>query len=86
MSYLKINLGLCDPNRPIFLSHLLVAVWDIGVELSVHSSIRLSTIHFEVLFSAAVIAASMKPCIHHDPVPLTYISRSTDFLKILGRV
>ena len=45
-----------------------------------------------VHFSVAVIAGIMKPCIvvflhtlfkqHHDPVPMTYISRSTDFVKI----
>ena len=38
-------------------------------------------------FSAAVVAASMKPCIvividtNHEPMPLTYISRFTDFVK-----
>ena len=48
-------------------------------------------------YSVAVIAGSMKPCIvitldihtssrHLDPVPLTLISRSTDFVKILCRV
>ena len=58
-----------------------------------HSLVRLSTIHFEVLFSAAVIAGSIKTCIvivleilfklSHYLVPLTYISHSTDFVKIL---
>ena len=47
----------------------------------------------KVQFSVAVIVVSMKPCIvivldtlfstHHDPVPLTYISYSNRFVKIL---
>ena len=56
-----------------------------------------SSLEIEVHFPAAVIAGSMKPCIvivldilssstHHDQVPLTYISSSTDFVKILRRV
>ena len=45
-----------------------------------------------VSFSAAIIAVSVKPCIvmlityllstYYDMVPLTYISRSTDFVVI----
>ena len=46
-----------------FLSHLLIAECDIVVQLSVRSSVRPATIHVEVLFSVAVIAGSMKPCI-----------------------
>ena len=48
----------------IFLSHLLIAGCDIGVNfLSVSSFVRPSTIHVQVLFSAAVIAGSMKTSI-----------------------
>ena len=57
-----------------FLSHLLIARCDIGVQLSVRSFVcsfsrsficsfvRPSTIHVKVLYSGAVIARSMKPC------------------------
>ena len=54
-------------------------------------SIRLSAIHIKECFSAAVIAASVKPCIvltlnpfstHIDPVPLTYILCNSDFVVI----
>ena len=57
-----------DYNQ-ICLSHLLNAKagCDIGVQLSVRPSVssfvRLSTVHIMVLFSAAVIAGSMKTCI-----------------------
>ena len=52
----------------------------------------MSSLEIEVHFSAAVIAVNMKPCTvivldalfkkHHDLVPLTYLSCSTDFVKI----
>ena len=53
------------------LSHLLVAVCDMGVRISVRSfvspSVRLSTIYVEssikVHFSVAEIAENIKPCI-----------------------
>ena len=64
-------------NTPIyiqtstFLSQLLIARCDIGVQLSVRPSVRSfvrpsvrpSTIHVKMLYSVAVIAGSMKPCI-----------------------
>ena len=55
--------GMKIPLEPTIL-----AGCDIGIQLSVHSSmfhlsISPSTIHVEVFFSAAVIAGSMKPCI-----------------------
>ena len=48
----------------------------------------------KVCFSAAIIAVSVKPCIvifnnisstHYNLLPLTNISRSTDFIIILRR-
>ena len=80
-----------------FLSHLLIAGCDIGVQISVRPYVRASFVRSFVrqhlrrslVFSTSMIAASLKPCIvivldipsstHLDPVPLTYISRSTDF-------
>ena len=63
----------------------------------VRSSVRPSVNNLcQGAYSVAVIAGSMKPCIvitldtHFkkapDPVPMTLISRSTDFVKILYRV
>ena len=52
----------------MFLSHLLIARCDIGVQLSVLSSVRSSvcpSVHnlCQGAYSVAVIAGSMKPCI-----------------------
>ena len=48
----------------LFLSHLLIARYDIGVQLSVRSSARPSVHNLcQVAYSVAVIAGSMKPCI-----------------------
>ena len=51
-----------------FLSHLLIARCDIGVQLSVRSSVRSfvrPSVHnlCQGAYSVAVIAGSMKPCI-----------------------
>ena len=48
----------------LFLSHLLIARCDIGVQLSVRSLVR-SSVHnlCQGAYSVAVIAGSMKPCI-----------------------
>ena len=47
-----------------FLSHLLIAKCDIGVQLSVRSSCRPSVYNLcQGAYSVAVIAGSMKPCI-----------------------
>ena len=61
----------CTDKHMAFLSHLLIARCDIGVQLSVRPFVHLfvllpicpSTIHVKVLYSVAVIAWSMKPCI-----------------------
>ena len=49
----------------LFLSHLLIAGCDIGVQISVHLFVRPSVnIYVEVFaFSALVIAVTVKPCI-----------------------
>ena len=52
----------------VFLSHLLIARCDIGVQLSVRSFVRSSvrpSVHnlCQGAYSVAVIAGSMKPCI-----------------------
>ena len=52
----------------LFLSHLLIARCDIGVQLSVRSFVRPSvrpSVHnlCQGAYSVAVIAGSMKPCI-----------------------
>ena len=47
-----------------FLSHLLIARCDIGVQLSVRSFVRPSVHNLcQGAYSVAVIAGSMKPCI-----------------------
>ena len=47
-----------------FLSHLLIAGYDIGVQLSIRPFICSSVCqHIKVLFSAAVLAGRMKTCI-----------------------
>ena len=47
-----------------FLSHLLIARCDIGVQLSVCSFVRPSVHNLcQGAYSVAVIAGSMKPCI-----------------------
>ena len=55
-------------NWYLFLLHLLIARCDIGVQLSVRSSVRLfvrPSVHnlCQGAYSVAVIAGSMKPCI-----------------------
>ena len=52
----------------MFLSHLLIARCDIGVQLSVRSSVRSfvrPSVHnlCQGAYSVAVIAGSVKPCI-----------------------
>ena len=90
-----------------FLSHLLIAGCDIGVQISVRPFVRPSvrpstfTSKFDIyikvfVFSALVIAVTVKPCIvivldiqsstHLDPVSLTYISRSIDFVNFFVEV
>ena len=74
----------------MFLSHLLIAGCDIGVQFSVNPSTAVT-----INFSVPMIAEFMKPCIvidltcststHIDRVPLTYISCSIDFVRILCR-
>ena len=49
-----------------FLSHLLIAGCDIGVQISVRPSVRLSVrqhLRRSLVFSTSEIAASLKPCI-----------------------
>ena len=66
----QISTGICLVSSvlavPLF-SPLLITRCDIGVKLSIHSivclSVRPSKIHVKVLYSVAVIAGSMKPCI-----------------------
>ena len=55
------------PAPNFFLSHLLIARCDIGVQLSVHPSVCsfVPSVHnlCQGAYSVAVIAGSMKPCI-----------------------
>ena len=53
-----------DMHQMFFLSHLLIARCDIGVQLSVRSFVRPSVHNLsQGAYSVAVIAGSMKPCI-----------------------
>ena len=76
---------------PLFLSHLLIAGCDIGVQISVRPFVRPSVrqhLRRSLVFSTSVIVTSVKHCIvividisfKHAPVPL-YISRSIDFVN-----
>ena len=76
----------------ILLSHLLLAKCDIGVQLSVRpSTICVESRKFTSSLGINFISLQQWSLTHSssrhlDPVPLTFISRSSDFVNILRRV
>ena len=56
----------CNFKLYLFLSHLLIAGCDIGVQISVRPLVRPSVrqhLRRSLVFSTSVIAARVKPCI-----------------------
>ena len=75
---------LCYDLDLFFLSHLLVAGCNIGVYRTACSRVRYRSLTFSLFTHPSVHASvnnSHSLSTHHNPVPFTYIFRSTDFVS-----